>query len=487
MVRVNDSKAGAIVPLFIPWLLATLTQLDPVVSYWIAWSGSFFIFFWTLIFPSRFISNDLPIHQQIMRPLFLTQIIFAGFMCCTSVFFFLDHMGYIYLEKTYPQPFIATEETSVIAKCQRMSVLGHAALATGMITLIERVTPLKKYRLNNNLKQDHFLVGLSFSAYILGFLVRYLPGLYQFSIGLVNTGVICGALIMVKGIVQKKTDLLLIGGSLFVVNMISASLTGYKEPIIVNFLIVGCLIYPYYKKATIFIGLPLIYFLFYILPTYANIIRSQSWNGQASAEEARGQALETLFNEDNGEVDLDETNWAFLTRRLSEIEMFAKFVETTPKDIDYYGFEIAEQTLISLVPRFLWPGKPITETMAMERVYNAGVVSRLSKVSAKTRPIVDAYLSGGTVGVLISMFLYGFICQALCNKAESLYGGYQLGGIILYNGCFQPAWRGNNFEFIANSVFWSFILMLLIFQLLKLYKILIPIKDGDHLSNQQIM
>ena len=406
-------------------------------------------------------------------------------MCCTSVFYFMDHLGYQYLEKITPFEFVADQQTALIAKCQRLSVLGHASLVSGMIFLIPKRSSVR-FQLSKSINRDTFLIYLSIGSYLIGYFIRSFGAIAQFSVGLLNMAIITGAFLMVKGFLQKKIRLLIFGGSLFLTNFIASSLSGYKEHIFVNFLIIGCLIYPFYRKIALFIGIPVLYGLFYILPTYVGVIRSQAWVGEASAEQAQSQAIETLFNEENT-ASIDETNWGFLTRRLSEIEMFTKFAEKTPEKIPYYGFDIVFQSVEALIPRVFWPAKPITEAVAMERVYNAGIISRMSIASAKTRPVVDAYLSGGTFGVFISLFIYGLITQGICNKAEALFGGYQLGCLIVFNGLFQPIWRGNNFEFIANSIFYNYVLMLIIFQFLKANATLVRVNKGQETINQKLL
>jgi hypothetical protein len=108
----------------------------------------------------------------------------------------------------------------------------------------------------------------------------------------------------------------------------------------------------------------------------------------------------------------------------------------------------------------------------MERVYDAGVVNRLSNVSAKPAFIADAYLSGGLMGIFISLFTYGAIAQLISTKAETLFGGYVLGTALIFSGLFQILWRGLSFEFIINSVFWSFITMLILHRILLATKFL---------------
>ena len=209
--------------------------------------------------------------------------------------------------------------------------------------------------------------------------------------------------------------------------------------------------------------------LFFLLPTYNQIFRQQAWSGNMSAEQATTLALGATLND-----DFNNSNWEFLTSRLSEIEMFTRYVQSTPTHVDYYGTQLIEQSLTSIVPRIFWPSKPITETMVMERVYNAGIVSRNSIVSAKPPFIVDAYLSGGTIGILVFLFSYGAICQLIANNAEQLFGGYILGNALIFSALFQVFWRGQNFEFLLNTVFWSYITMYCIFHVLRFTHILKP-------------
>ncbi|WP_394347493.1 exosortase Y-associated Wzy-like protein [Pedobacter polaris] len=458
----NQSRQKVLILIYIPWILSIIVQIDPVISFFVAWLGSFFIFYWTLLSKVRFISLDLSLTKQIMRPIVLIQLIFAGFMCCTSIFYFMDHMGYEYFNKVSRQPFKVNEGTYIIAKCQRMAVLAHAALVTGIILQIKQF-PVIRHKLNLNL--DFFLIWLCVFCYSFGVLASRIPSIYQFSFGLINVSITCSAFVFVRGVVQKKRGYMIFGGGLFAFNFLASTLTGYKESIIINIIIISFLLYPYYRKTILTLAIPTIYILLYILPTFANIIRSQSWNGEKSATEARTEAFNALIA--NDEPAIDETNWGFLTNRLSEINMFTRFVEHIPAERDYYGFEILKNSILAIIPRSLWPNKFVTETVSMQRVYEAGVANRISTVSAKTRPVVDGYVSAGFIGVFISIFLYGYITQWICNKAEDLFGGYELGCIVIFNAIFQNLWRGNNFEFLLNNIFYGYLSMFAIFWVLK--------------------
>jgi len=108
----------------------------------------------------------------------------------------------------------------------------------------------------------------------------------------------------------------------------------------------------------------------------------------------------------------------------------------------------------------------------MERVYNSGVIRRGSNVSAKPAYIVDSYLSGGALGVFLALFVYGAAVQLISQKAEQLFGGYILGTALIFSGLFQILWRGLSFEFLLNSVFWSYITMIILHKVLKAQNIL---------------
>ena len=165
--------------------------------------------------------------------------------------------------------------------------------------------------------------------------------------------------------------------------------------------------------------------------------------------------------------------------------MFTKFVKNTPDVIDYYGFDIIIDSMYALIPRVLWKEKPITEDLSMQRVYDAGVIHQSSKVSAKTRPVVDAYLSFGTMGVFCTFILLGIIAQVLCNICENRYGGYQFGSLILMGAFSDTLWRGNNFEFMFNSLFYGYLLIVMINNLLLFLKILAPLEVPTQ-DNQEI-
>jgi len=454
--------------LFIPWLLALACRSDSVLSYFIAWGGSFFIFLITLTGWVRPIPNDRPIAEQLMRPLFIIQIIFAGYMCCTSIFYFMNTVGYENFKHVFIHTLNDKDTLGLIAQCQRYYCLAHASFVTGILIFMNYPVD-KKYHIETE-KLANLLMILAIISFPLSLLFIAIPGLSQFYYQFSSLSFIAGTLALAFAIPLKKATNTLICFLLYAFNFYQALTSGFKEPIIISVLVLGIFLYPTYKKLVAVTFIPIIFLLFTVLPTYNHIFRANAWNGDTNSDEASQLALDAALNGDNS--DVEDTNWDFLVYRLSEIDMFTRFVQSTPKNVDFYGLDLVKQSAIALIPRALWPSKPITEDLIMQRVYDAGVVSRSSTVSAKPAYIVDAYLSGGDWGIFIFLFAYGALAQLIAIKAEKLFGGYILGTALIFSGLFQIMWRGISFEFLFNTIFWSYISMLLIHRVLIGSKIL---------------
>jgi len=446
--------------LFAPYGLAMLFNYDPYLSYFIAWLGSFFIFFVTLTGFVKPLPADRPFGEQIMRPLILGQLVFAGYMCCTSIFYFMNLIGYENFSKASSFIFIDTDKLYTTAQCQRYYCLAHASFVTGILLTMKY--PEKQKIIFEVNKITGFLFYTAIFTFPIAMFFQLIPGLAQFSNQFSALSFIACTLALAFAIPEKKAINTIICLLLYASNLVSALHTGYKEPIIISVLVLGIFLYPTYKVAVITIFIPALIFLFIVLPTYAKVFRNNAWSGDTSEEVASQIALEAALNGDGP----DDSNWGFLVGRLSEIDMFTGYVESTPDRVPYYGLTLLQQSAWSIVPRVFWKGKPNTEALTMERVYAAGVIYRGSNVSAKPAFIVDSYLSGGTIGIIIALFLYGVTAQFISQKAEELFGGYLLGTALIYSGLFQVLWRGLSYEFLINTVFWSYVTMLILQRLL---------------------
>jgi hypothetical protein len=430
----------------------------------IAWLGSFLIFYLTLSGWVKPLPNDLTIGEQLMRPIFLVQIIFAGYMCSTSIFYFFDVLGYEDFHKTSDYFLIDYEKLKLTAQCQRYYCLGHAAFVTGVLIFMKYPDKHKYYVEKGKIANILFIT--AFITLPLSYLFLKVPGLSQFANQFTSLSFIAGTLALAFAIPEKKIWNTLMCIVLYFFNFYQALISGFKEPIIISVLVLGVFLYPYYKKVILLTFAPLLILLFVLLPTYNRIFRENAWAGDASVGDASQLALEAALNKNSSPIMTDDSNWGFLAFRLSEIDMFTTYVRSTPEKVNFYNFRLLKQSAIVLTPRIFWPNKPITEELVMSRVYDAEVINRGSSVSAKPTFIVDAYLSFGGLGVFIFLFLYGAAAQIISVNAEKLFGGYVLGTALIFSGLFQIMWRGLSFEFIINTVFWSYISMVIIQKIL---------------------
>ncbi|MDO1449801.1 hypothetical protein Q0590_26215 [Rhodocytophaga aerolata] len=443
--------------LYIPWFIALLLEVHPIISYTIAWLGSFMIFYISMSGKVQPLPNDLPIIGQLMRPVFITQLVFIGYLAITSVFFFLELNGYYYFEKQ-PHSDIDKSKIALASLCQRYYCLAHASFTYGI--LLGMKYNLKPKWTIKSFSYSSLMLKLSAGFTTLAFISHLIPGFVQFAIKLEELSFVSAVLSLALAIPEGKKISTLISSGIFAVNMVNAFLSGWKEQIIVPLIMLGVYLYPYYKQ-TVTLTLPVLLALFFIfIPTYNNIFRGIARSGETDSEMAAKIAIEAIRS---GEEDLGSNNWKFLTGRLSEIGMFVDYVERVPRDVDFYGLLIIKQSIESMIPRALWSGKPITEELVMQRVWDIGIVDRNSIVSAKPPLITDGYLSGGAIGIVLLAVLLGYTASKISVLCENLFGGYLIGTGLMYTGLFQIFWRGNCFEFMLNSVFWSYVLLHFLF------------------------
>lgn len=450
--------------LYLPWILSSLFSYIPVISFGIAWFGSFYIFYLTYTGRIKLLPNDLPIAEQLMRPVFLVHVIFAGYMCITTIFYFLETAGWISF-KGFSSP-VNVMKLELVAQSQRYYCLAHASYITGILLYLKPQPKRFSIAIND---LPTFLMAFTLATLILSKVFLTLPGLAQLYFQLSALSFIAGTLSLIYSFKAGRLEFIAISAILFFLSFIDALLSGFKEPIIVNILVLGIFLFPFYKKIVLALFVPVMVALFLLLPTYNKVFRDKAWIEDESVDMASDAAISAITSDEEIEKN---TTWSFFTGRLSEVQMFTGYIDTTPSLNEFYGFQLLTQSLEVLVPRIFWPDKPSTEELVMDRVYKTGVINSASNVSAKPALIVDGYLSGGSFGIFVTLLVFGAVTQIISLKAESLFGGYLIGTALMFTGLFQILWRGLSFEFLINSVFYSFITMLLIFMILRVLNVL---------------
>ncbi|MGB3543600.1 exosortase Y-associated Wzy-like protein, partial [Rubrivirga sp.] len=442
--------------LFIPFGIAAALSALPLVSYLVAWAGSFWILWLTMTGRVRPLPDGASALDQLLRPIVLTQILFAFYNFLASVFFVADLYGFYYLSKESLMP-VHFEDVALAAQAQRYYVLAHAGVAVGMLAAMD-------YRRSGEWVVRPFgnpalvilvLSGITYLA------ADALSVQNQFGARFDQFSLVSSILGLTLALSTRRVGLVGVGFVLFSLNLSEAFLSGFKEEVLVMVLLLGVFLYPHARRAVLIGGPLLLVFLLAVLPAYTNVIRGLSWRGGVEAEAAASQALEEIRS---GGVDLGQANWAFLTDRISQIGMFTRYISRVEQTDEFYGTQILEQAAIGLVPRALWAGKPNMEELAMARVYDLGIIETYSKdVSAKSQYVVDGFLSAGGLGVLLASVLLGLLMSWSSRASERWFGGYFWGSGLVFTSMFAIFWKGSTFEFFFSNVLWSFILLIPLF------------------------
>ena len=448
--------------LYIPFVLSLALSGSPELAYWTAWAGSWYIL--VLVFSGAIKRHPerKPWGQQVLRPLYLPHAIFAGYMALSSVFYFLQAKGYVYFTKVgdgqEPEAFV------LISYAQQLYLLGHAGLVHGLL-LASRYKPSKYY-----LKFKSYSGGaltLAIGGIVLVTLLKTVPGMGQFAVKFDDLSLVASVVAVALVLPERKWKYSLLALFLFGLNLYQSALSGFKEAVLIPVIILAALLYPQYKRLVLLAGPAAVIALIFVLPFFTSYIRKESWEGGKQADQAATEALENLQETTAGE--LVDNNWAFLTDRFSEISLFVKYIDNVPENRPFYNWQLLEQGLENIVPNALYPGKPLAEEVVMQRALDNGIIEwySLEKVSTKPQLVVDGYLSFGEFGAWAFLFIAGLLSAFASVLAERWFGGYLWGTGLVYTGFFLIFWRGNCIEFMSNTVFWSFVLMGLLFVALR--------------------
>ena len=443
------------VGLYVPALVAWMLVPAPVVSYGVAWAGSGWILWLSMTGRVRPLPGDRTWDEQLFRPLFLTQGMFAAYLCLSSVFYVWDVVALGGGELVGAG---AATDIEYLAAAQRYSVLGHAALVHGILATMD-YRRSGEWTITLDLPRPRLFLAAGVGAVVAGFVVGQLPGLGQFVGKLRALAAVAGILGFAYALREGDFLMMVLGVGLYGWILVESLLSGWKEAPIVAVGLLLIALYPTYKRATVVAGVGAVVVLVSLLPAYNATFRQLNWERGVPAEEAAQEAIERI---ESGQVDPSETAWGFLTGRLTLVNMVAQYVEHTPEQRPYYGLSIVTQGVRAVIPKALWPDKPATERIVMERVYENRVVSPASSTSAKPPVIADGYLSGGALGVFLVCFVLGCVAGSASRMAERWFDGYEVGGQIVYVGLFGAALLTASIEYLMNTLFWSFVLMALL-------------------------
>jgi hypothetical protein len=150
-------------------------------------------------------------------------------------------------------------------------------------------------------------------------------------------------------------------------------------------------------------------FLLIVVPfnhAYRGAARSTS--GTLSASQALATAPDILGQTiGSGNAGVLSSSASFILARISEIDSPAIIMQRTPDEIGFLSpVQLAEAPIVTLVPRAVWPGKPILDAGYQFSQAYYGIPPTTYTSSAIT-PAGDLYRHGGWIPVIVGMFLLG--------------------------------------------------------------------------------
>jgi hypothetical protein len=459
--------------ILIPVILSFTLDSDPWTSFFVAWGGGFFVLFISLSGIYKKLPGDRAFLEQLFRPIIVVNVLYFLYQVFTPVFFFLDLNGYFYFEQEFEVQ--DSEQIAYAAQCMRYYFLGYVGLVFGL-----NVKSTYRSSSYDFLITGKFLLRFCLIAYGVSVVIRFLPMVGAIAPYFGRASVLVSIVFFAYSFEKEKQYIPL---SLLIVgfNLLQGFISGMKESSLFVLMFLGLALLRISPKRTIVLGGLAFFLWFAFVPTFNGLFRELKWQGGASSKEAFDMIVDMY---EAGQIDLMEGNWEVLTGRASEINNFIKYVGNVPENRPYYGFEIVENTLLFLIPRVFWPEKPTIEEITMRRVVENGITSEeslLGGTSMKPQYVVDAYLSFGVAGVFIFPFLLGFIATQLSKKCERIFGGYEMGTMIVFTSLFYQLHRaGGSFEMFFNTMLKGYIIMLVIHWVFKKYDIVFK----KHTSSQ---
>lgn len=430
---------------FIPFILSYFIS-DPSESYLVCWGGSVFLIIYSIYINYKIYDQKI----RFFSPLILSQGLLWGYTAISSIFYFLDQLGYEYFERINV---VNIFELEILSQSQKYILFAHACYVLGYFLYQTKRTESQEFTINIT---PAAYIKLSIGATILALIALKTP-FAQLSSYFNIFSTICAVKYFGYSLSHKK--LLWKGFLYFVAVLLIGFLSGMKESTLFPLIYLGVILYDRYGiPRTSLVFIPLIGAYFYFIPTINGIIRNAAWYGNKGA-------YETLSSLDDphllSQERIKNNNWAFLTTRLSEISMLNRYIESVPKRRPFYGLEIYENGLKSLIPRFLWPTKQSADVTAQQRAVENGALilnSPSDSTSAKPQTVADAYMSFGYLSILITFIIYGFLVHYLSSLLERKLG-YDLGLSVLFYSLFSILSRGGAFENLFNTTFYGFILI----------------------------
>jgi hypothetical protein len=199
------------------------------------------------------------------------------------------------------------------------------------------------------------------------------------------------------------------------------------------------------------LGLAGLVFLLVVIPfnhTYRSTVHSTS--GSLSIRQAFDAAPGVLGQvAGSGNAEVLSSSAAYVLGRIREIDNPAIIMQRTPAEIGFVSpAQLIETPAEALIPRAVWPGKPILD-VGYEFSVEYYEVSAADITYSATTPVGDLYMHGGWIPVIAGMFLIGCLAR-LFDDVMDVHGSPQCIFLFLLLYTLLVAQEENWTQLIAN-------------------------------------
>jgi hypothetical protein len=446
-----------ILVIFLPYLVGLMWRDQPEASIALSLVSSILIAGIAQTDWFRQSGEKMGFTHHLLRPASMFHFIFVAYNVLGGAAYALNAAGYTLGRTVIP----STGDLFLLAECQRLMLLSHTSITAGMKLAGFRYEK-PKYMFPSI--PPYSLIIVSFIGLGLGTLISSMPLLGQLSQKFLMISTAAISVDIALCIQRKRFNNLLLTLVLLGLNLLQQAVSGWKGGLLSTMIILGAMLYPLMPRRVILGGVAfLLFWALYFYP-FGLALRPLIWHQGVEQDRAVEMSMDRALN-----MSLDErldTVWEMMVGRANDLDQFVKYVEYVPANHPYYQFEILNNATIALIPRILWQEKPDLEKISMQRVYEAGIASRQSDVSAKSNFYQDAYLSWGEEGIILTCLLFGILTSLFSRACERLFGGYVIGTCIIYTSLFSAIVnQPSNFEYFLAASAMAIVLMLAIFAL----------------------
>lgn len=187
------------------------------------------------------------------------------------------------------------------------------------------------------------------------------------------------------------------------------------------------------KMSYLLLAVLLIFFVFF--NSVKGEYRQLAWSGKLESTSVIERArlfFELAIDNVMSSGHMDTRQMDSNISRLNNVSTLSAVMDMTPSQIPYWYGETYKTLAYTLIPRFLWPGKP-RDTTGQDWAHRYGFLGPSDYVTSFNLPwLPEMYINFGIPGVILGMMILGLVFRYLRNKFRATPLGIEgLIGVLL--------------------------------------------------------